>query len=181
MFPNNPSSAAPLVAPIFLALHHIRAAVSIDCNNTRDKAVVIACALVEMRRQKTNLARHHAVEDEVDGDDVLLTTVAEDHLLPHKSHLRLLRDLHSTARVAGTSAAPVVRRSPDDINKCADQPLDHDTSRYLTTKTRNLGTDPQNRWPLSNGLFDEISGSLAHRGKTLLLATLPANALLLTT
>ena len=52
--------------------------------------------MVEVRGQKSDLARHHAVRNEVHGDDVLLLLVAKDHLLTTKHNRGFLRHLQLT-------------------------------------------------------------------------------------
>ena len=123
MLPHNSRDAAPLVAVKFLPLHNIVAAVVINGEHTSDKPIVIPRATVEVRGQKTYLARHHAVRNEVHGDDVLLSLVAKDQLLTTKYHRGSLHHLRSAAGVAGTRAAPVVRRRPDYINERTHQTL----------------------------------------------------------
>ena len=56
-----------------LALHDIGTAVRIYCNDTSNEPIIIT-------GKKPTIARHHAVEDEVNGNDVLLATVTEDNL-----------------------------------------------------------------------------------------------------
>ena len=174
MLPHNSRDAAPLVPVKFLPLHNIVAAVVINGEHASDKPVVIPRATVEVRGQKTYLARHHAVEDEVDGDDVLLALVAKDHLFPAEHHRRSLLHLHSTAGMAGTSATPVRRRRSDNVNEGANQALHHDamTGLCCDNRTRSHGNT------LSNGLLFDCWGVTLYRriiaqgGETRLLATI---------
>ena len=86
MFPDNLRGAAPMVAPKLLPLHQIGAAVGIHRDDASNQTVVVARAMIELRGQKSDLARHHAVRNEVHGNDVLLSLVAKDQLLTTKHH-----------------------------------------------------------------------------------------------
>ena len=81
--------------------------------------------MVEVRGQKSDLAHNHAVRNEVHGDDVLLLLVAKDQLLTTKRHRGSLHHLQFASGVAGTRAAPVVRRRPDDVNESPHQTFEH--------------------------------------------------------
>ena len=50
VLPHNSCDATPIVAPIFLALHHIGAAVGVNRDYASNEPVVIACATVQVRR-----------------------------------------------------------------------------------------------------------------------------------
>ena len=175
MFPDNLRGAAPMVAPKLLPLHQIGAAVGIHRDDASDQTVVVARAMVEVRGQKSDLARHHAMQNEVDGDDVLLSLVAKDQLLMTKHHHGSLHHLRSAAGVAGTRAAPVVRRRPDDVSESPHQTLEHNS----TTGGHGGGNCPLHRHhrdPLGNGLLAHWRGGVLYRiaqgGKTRLLATI---------
>ena len=63
MFPNNLCGAAPMVVPKLLPLHHIGAAVRIHRDNASDETVIVVHMTVQVRRQKSHLAHHHAVQN----------------------------------------------------------------------------------------------------------------------
>ena len=75
----------------------------------------------------------------------------------------------------GTSATPVRRRCPDDVNEGADQALHHDA---MTGICNNRMRNRSHGNPLSNGLLFDCWGvtiyrrSIAQGSKTRLLATI---------
>ena len=128
MFPDNLRGAAPMVVPKLLPLHHIGAAVGIHQDDMSDQTVVVAHVMIEVCGQKSDLARHHAVRNEVHGNDVLLSLVAKDQLLTTKHHCGSLHHQRFAAGVAGTRVAPVVCRRPDDVDKSPYQMLKHNST-----------------------------------------------------
>jgi hypothetical protein len=128
--------------------------------------------MIQVRRQKSYLARHHAVRNEVDGDDVLLYPVSKHKLLSTKNHRRSLHHLRSAAGVAGTRAAPIVRRRPDDIDESPHQTL----KRNSATHGGNFPLYSHHRDPLGNRLHVLWGGcvvdSVVQGGETRLLATI---------
>ena len=107
-------------------------------------------------------------------DNVLFSLVAKNQLLTTKRHRGSLHHLRSAAGVAGTRAAPVVRRRPDDVDKSPYQTLKHNS-----TTGHGGGNCPLHRHhrdPLGNGLLVHWRGGVLYRvaqgGETRLLATI---------
>ena len=104
-----------------------------------------------------------------------LSLVAKDQLLTTKHHRGSLHHLRSAAGVAGTRAAPVVCRRPDDVDESPHQTLEHNSM----TGGHGGGNCPLHRHhrdPLGNGLLVHWRGGVLYRiaqgGETRLLATI---------
>jgi hypothetical protein len=69
-----------------------------------------------------------------------LSLVAKDQLLTTKHHRGSLHHLRSAAGVAGTRAAPVVCRRPDDVDESPHQTLEHNSTTGTTGTPSGMGS-----------------------------------------
>ncbi len=117
MIPQNACNATTLVAPKLLPLHHVRASVRINTDNTGNETIIILRTPCKVRRQKPNLARHCAICDKKYRHCVFLFLVSIDHLLPAEHHFCSHLYLHSTGLVADATSASVACARPDNVNE----------------------------------------------------------------
>ena len=113
------STAAPLVAPEFLALSHIGAAAAVNTDDAGINPIVEVCPHPQRQiaGQKPHLARRRAIRRHVNCKHILyLSLVTINHMLLYEANLTPGLKLQPTAGVVGAATPPVIGGGTNNIH-----------------------------------------------------------------